>query len=162
MAAPANEMLRELERVLTLAADSGEPAARASLQAELGVGGDELQSMLDELRAHGKAVEVTPGEWRGPLAEDGAAEPQPVTVSAPEPENQDELSDEQVRAWFARQDREPMAAPMPAVDMVSGATVRLTPAVADALDPEALGKLVKAGIDEAKAVGLPFILEVAT
>jgi hypothetical protein len=160
VSAPAGEDLRELERELTVAAEQGETREFGRLREEFGVGTQELQAMLDALREHGKAVEEAPGEWRGPTLDevDSAPVESPrVMVSADVPEDEGGMVPADGRiierhghgglpaAMFAGQQADP--------------NVRLTMAIAEALEAEALGQLVKAAI-----AGLPehesFILEI--
>lgn len=149
MSAPASEDLRELERLLVVAAETGEPREFASLREELAIGHDDMQKALDTLREHGKAQEVAPGMWSGPEAGAVSVPPAPVVVSAPEPEPLADLDE-----GYAD------AATREAMRFDVAPTVRLTVAIANALDPDALGKLVKAGIEEASAAGETFTLEV--
>ena len=141
MSAPASEDLRELERLLDIGREVGAAVSIASLREDLGVGHDDLQTMLDVLREHGKAVEESPGAWIGG---DGAPPaPAPVEVTLPQgydPEH-GEIRD-------ARELDEP-----PAI-----ASVRLTRGMVAALEPDALGKLIQAGIADAAGA---FILEIS-
>lgn len=155
MSAPAGEVVRELERDLLVASESGETRTFAELQDTYGLGHEDLAAALDTLREHGKAVEAAPGEWRGPMADElgsgppaGAGESAdgagPVVVSVGEGEPEDERPPAR---WLSES-----AQVQP--------TVRLTMAIADALEPQSLGALVKAGIEEARGDGVPFWLEV--
>lgn len=162
MAEPASEDLRELERLLVIAADSGETRSVAGLQEELGMGRSDLMGALDVLREHGKAITVAPDEWSGPGVEDmppESADAGPVRVSV----SDDEDGGERAVEYFRRQDGQ--LEPLPDGEArrwhtigAAGPTVRLTRAIADALDPEAIGKIVKAGLESAD--GDRFILEV--
>jgi hypothetical protein len=145
MAAPASEDLRELERVLTAAAERGESCSVGGLREEMDVGTAELSAMLDTLREHGKAVEEAPGEWRGPLMDEidaaaPAAEPLRVVVNAdvPEAREVEEIPIPRGRTEWTTMGYEQGSQP----------TVRLTRAIAEALDADALGKLVKAGLED--------------
>lgn len=150
MAAPADEQLRELSRLLVIASETGDARSFPSLQEELGVGHDDLAGMLDRLREHGQAIEAAPGEWRGPMADELPREQEPEA----EPESP------RVRVDAPADDLPEPGRGFLSEAVTFGATVRLTPGVAAALDAPALGAIVKAGIDEAKEAGVPFILEV--
>lgn len=145
MSAPASEMVREIARELEVAGEQGQTMSVAALRDHFELGHDDLLEALDALREHGQAVEAAPGEWRGPMA-DELPQPEPPRVRV-------SVADEEPP------EREPL--PRGTLLSSSGATVRLTPGVADALNAEALGAIVKAGIEEAKALGEPFVLEVS-
>jgi hypothetical protein len=154
MAAPASEDLRELERLLTVAAETDDRVTVAQVREEFEVGHNDAMGMLNTLREHGKAVEVAPGEWQGPSLDelDGAQQgPGPVVVRTPDPPDQLE-EDEQAA---------PREAPQWGTAFAGGSepTVRLTMAIAEALDAEAIGKLVKAAIEGVED-GEVFVLEV--
>lgn len=156
MAAPATEEVRELERLLVIASDLGEARSFASLREELGIGHEDLEAALGVLREHGKAQELTPGEWSGPdgdaLEPEHVAEADRVVVSVPESDSE---SDTRAPADAASQ-----SPPGPGV-LSWEPTVRLTMAIAQSLDAQALGALVKAGIDDAATrFGEVFVLEV--
>lgn len=160
MSAPANEDIRELERLLVVAADLGEARSEASLREELGLGAHDLQSVLGLLREHGKAFEETPGEWRGPLMDEGANAPVVVSVSdAVDPDASPAAMHAAALEAMAHRGPDMTALPF-APALSAGATVQLTPGVAAALSAEALGAVVKAGIDEAIAAGMPFVLRI--
>jgi biotin operon repressor len=154
MSEPANEETRELGRTLLIAAESGQTRHLAELREEMGVSTAELSQMLDTLREHGQAVEVAPGEWRGPLADEveaAAAPLEPVRVSVPanaEDNGEGRLSPPETFD------------PLRSGVQVFAPTVRLTMAIANALEPEALGALVKAGISESEERNETFVLEV--
>lgn len=160
MSAPAGEDLRELERLLTVAADEGVSAAEAYLQDELGVGRTDLMRMLDTLREHGKAVEVAPGEWGqgdGPAAaEEAAVAPVVVqTAEVDEPEAGVALDDPRLTSFEGAQ--EYIAEHLQSARAASH--VRLSRGMVAALEPDALGKLIQAGIDDV-GDGLVFRFEV--
>lgn len=150
MAAPASEDLREAARLLQIAGETGEPVSFATLQGELGVGHDDLSSILATLAEHGKAEEVAPGEWSAP---DTATLPAPaddgrVRVRVSESDEPDEpgAGAEADEFAFGR--------------VLSQPSVRLTMAIAAALDAAALGQIVKAGIEDAASRDEPFTMEV--
>lgn len=154
MAAPATEELRELARELTIAAEQGETRRFDELREQLGMGHEDLEQALGTLREHGQAVEASPGEWRGPLMDEleggrpaGADDDERVRVSVPD-------------ASEAGEEEEPAQAGGAALDFLApgDATVRLNRAIADALDDESLGKIVKAGL--AGSGDEVFVLEV--
>lgn len=158
MSAPAGETLRELERELLIASEQGETRAFGDLQGQLGVGHGQLEEALDTLREHGKAVEAAPGEWRGPMADELGEGP--VNGSQPEAEEprvEVHVGGEDEPGAISAVDGSRVEFYPPPADQP---TVRLTFAIADALEPASLGALVKAGISEAKEHGEPFWLEV--
>lgn len=150
MAEPAHEMSRELVNLLTRAADSGGPVSLAAMQEELGVGHDDLSVMLDQLREQGIAAEVAPGEWSqavgtpAPAAERAQAESPDGRVTVTVPDASDGEPEIGSGVTFS-----------PYVDP----DVRLTRAIAEKLSDEALGQLVKAGLEDAGTDG-PFLLEI--
>lgn len=151
MSAPATDDLRELARLLVVAAETGEPREFASLQEELALGHDDMAVALDSLREHGQAQELAPGMWSGPDGESRLPNPAPrLTVAAPTPED----DDDEDAAEFGELPRGSTSL------LEAGATVRLTVGVAAALDAPALGAIVQAGISEAHEQGLPFVLVV--
>lgn len=156
MSAPATSDMREIERLLMVAAETGQNLTVTALMGEVpGVDVAGITATLQALREVGKAFEDAPGEWRGPYEDEIAAvaagEPEPIVVSVPAPETPDEGPPD----WFGQSDnrRRPQVS--------AGPTVKLTPAIAAALSAESLGAVVKAGIDEADKAGIPFILEVS-
>lgn len=159
MSAPADEMVRELERVLAEAGELGQARTVTELREEVGVGHDDLTAALDVLREHGKAQEVAPGEWSGPDGgEEMPGEPEPLRVSVPD--------DGAAAAWEALRrldgaNTHEVAEPGPAHAgfALGGANVRLTRAIADELDAAALGQIVKAGL-KGVAAKAEFVLEV--
>lgn len=156
VSAPASEDLRELERLLLVASESGESREFGTLREELAMGHDDLTEALSTLREHGKAHEEAPGYWTGGSDE---ASTGPVVVSVPDPV--DEADDLRSAAALERFDRGRGGGAFTSESAaVAGATIRLTVAVANALDAESLGKLVKAGIAEAVEQEQPFTMEV--
>lgn len=151
MASPASEDLRELARLLEIAADTGDRVTLAQVREEFGVGHEDALALLGELRANGKAIEVAPGEWEAPSGIEGVT--MPVDESVAEP----------ARVVVSTPDLEPPPARGAQGVFVGGPavpTVRLTMAVAEALNAEALGQVVKAalgGLEDGEA----FYLEVA-
>lgn len=136
MAAPATEDLRELERLLLIAADGGSELTVSAVQEAFSASHEAAAEMLGTLREHGKAIEVVPGGWRGPLASEGTslepAEPQRVQVTAA-PADDPELSAEPPQGYWG-----------------VGPTVRITRAIAENMTDVSLGQLVQAGL---KSVG---------
>lgn len=137
MAAPATEDLRELERLLLIAADGGSELTVSAVQEAFGASHEEAAGMLGTLREHGKAIEVVPGGWRGPLVSEtpaDLAEPARVQVAAPAPAAEDpDLPAEASQGYWG-----------------VGPTVRITRAIAENMTDVALGQLVQAGL---KSVG---------
>lgn len=151
MAGAATEDLRELARLLLIASEQGETCTTAALQDELGAGHDDLMGMLNTLREHGQAVEAAPGEWRGPMADevDRVAAAEAPRVGVHIDDGDAEQSPAATGSAFA------VRGPM-----VNGeATVRITRAIADALEDGALGALVKAGLAGVED-GELFVMEV--
>lgn len=149
MSAPASEDLRELERMLVIAGETGEPRPFAELREELAFGHEAMVDALDVLRQHGKAEEVAPGLWSSMEgAPPAPAAKGPVLVSVSEPERQ--TMADVLDGSDAEVSRGPLAY----------GEVRLTMGIASSLSAEVLGQLVKSGIDEAAAAGGGFVLEV--
>jgi hypothetical protein len=131
--------------------DAGDFRSRAQLQQACGVGAGDLGAILDSLRAEGVASELAPDEWA--LADSPAAGGEAAAV----PEVEEEEPGRPGGQW------EPPELPgRPRVPRVEGeeSRVTLTQGVAGALDEQALGALVKAGIDEAKEASATFVFEV--
>lgn len=145
---PVHEMAREVAMALVNAREQGETVPEAKLREDFGLGHDDLRGILEQLAGRGMAQEVTPGDWESidtreeePVEADSGR----VRVNVPEPGDEPEAQEE-----------EPFA---PEPFLMSQPTVRLTVAIADALDAEALGKLVKAGIEDS-ADDEVFVLEI--
>jgi hypothetical protein len=158
MSAPATETLREIERDLRLATEDTERGMVTfpELREKHGLGHDDLEAALDILRTHGKAVEDAPGEWRGPFEDEKRQEVAPaprVQVSA-DPEIPD---DDDAHAAVAEAMRGSARVPLFRTEG-SQPNVRINVAIANALDAESLGNLVKAGIADLE--GDVFTLEV--
>lgn len=129
--APVHEMSRECANLLVVAAEQGEPISEGRLREELGVGHDDLRGMLAQLSDRGMASEVAPGSWTAGVAE-AESMPEPVVVSVAE-----------------RAEASPRLADAPdalQAGVMVDATVRITRGIAHALDAEALGKLLLAGL----------------
>lgn len=144
--APVHEMSRECANLLVVAAEQGEPISEGRLREELGVGHDDLRGMLAQLSDRGMASEVAPGSWTAGVAE-AESMPEPVVVSVAE---RAEASPRLADAPDARQGRgerqgRDIEQWLQAGVMVD-ATVRITRGIAHALDAEALGKLLLAGL----------------
>lgn len=158
---PAGPDLRELERLLVVAAETGETMTRARVQDEFQVGAGDADGMLSALREHGKAVEVAPGEWRGPTQDEldrAPAEPERVVVDVPD-ENGDGAGTDDVMAQLQAGGRGGGWTGARVAQVLGEPTVRLTRGIAEALDAEAVGKLVKAALDGLEE-GEIFVLEV--
>lgn len=156
MSAPATEDLRELSRLLIVASEAGDVVTTAVLQDELGVGRTDLMRMLDTLREHGGATEVAPDEWSAGAGEEAQAEADaPVRVATAEVADEvDELAPtghtmlDAGSGQFYQQ-----------IGPVLTSHVRLSRGMVAALEPDALGKLIQAGIDDV-GDGLVFRFEV--
>lgn len=152
MSAPATEELREIENMLVAASEQGETLMTAAVAEQLGLDGDEAHEALVTLSQHGKAEQVAPGEWTQPDPAERRAEAKAeaagrVRVALGEEAHDLEPGETHERALLSEA---PALAP----------TVRLTMAIAKAMTAEALGGLVKAGIDDADTRGETFTLEV--
>lgn len=136
----------ELRRIT----DRGELASRSELQAAVGVGAGDLQAALDVLRDAGEASEVEPDGFRLGLEDDD--EPPARVAGAPgvTVEEFEEQPPRRVTAVQVGGYREEYGGP---------AQVTMPRAVAAVLDAQALGALVKAGIDTTDA-GETFVFEV--
>lgn len=150
---------------LQRASDIGEQRSRAQLQEECGLGSGDLEAVLEELRGSGEATEVAPDAFEamseevrearaaaradeGAGAEEGEHEqPPPFTREAELPS----LAEAERAA--GRGAPSTGGAPPPAEKRVE-----LPAGVAAALDVESLGRIVTAGVEEAKAVGARFVL----
>lgn len=135
---------------LQRASDVGETRTRAALQNEVGIGAGDLQGVLDELRQRGELTETAPGEYETlteELRAERAAARAPASAAEEEPPPR-------ARAAAAR-----LAAPPSADDEM--VEVALSRGVAGALDEAALGKLIKAGLDESAEKQTGFRFEVA-
>lgn len=141
----AVQMVREeLER----AGDTSERArTRAQLQAACGVGAGDLEASLDELRVAGLITEVAPGEyeWLSEELREERAGARGEAPAAPEPESR-----ERVTAIGSGNSR---------VEFARDAHVSMPRGVVAVLDGQALGALVKAGIENV-ADGETFVFEV--
>lgn len=163
-AAPA---ARDVEALLTAATEQNETWTIERLMDELGTSESDVAEALDQLRSVGKAMEDTPGEWRGPYEYERRSEvgePGPVTVTVSEDDGEpgetfvrdtftgrpgtrlEEHAGEYGAVWEGVVESQPVSA-------------RLTRGMATALGAEALGALVQAGIEETPE-GQPFTLEV--
>jgi hypothetical protein len=139
--------LGEVRTILARVGDENSTATIETLREEVGIGHDDLSEVLQALRERGQAVEDSPGEWRRPF--DGELD------GAPDGER--EMTEDDASEGPAPKRRDRAA---PAVAAGDGEVV-LTMAVAGALDAETIGKLVEAGIGEAKADGRAFVLRVS-
>lgn len=156
--------------MLDRARGAGEMVSFEELRTETGVGHDDMTDVLNVLRERGDAIEGAPGEWRRPFDDEledlqassasaGEGEEEPVVGAASERSSEDDLSEFEGRL----RERRGRAVLGEAVSarLTDDGEVRLTVGVAVALGPEALGKLVEAGIAEAKAAERPFVLRVS-
>lgn len=141
------DMVRdELRRI----SDTGALASRAQLREAVGLGAGDLEAALGELREAGEATEVEPDGYR--------------LVSGPE-----ELDTDEARAARAEEAEEAPArgdvvmrrtGPHTLEHDAADVTVTLTMKIAKAVGEQGLGNLVVAGIEEAEALGVPFVLEI--
>jgi len=143
----------EVKNKLVVAGEQGEMLSFDALRSEVGIGHEDLTDVLDALREAGDAVEGAPGEWRAPYEDEREAR----SAGAPASEA-DEDADDAEPPPARRARRRPHDSDVVMNGEPGG--VVLTMAVASALDAETIGKLVEAGIAEAKQNGQPFILRV--
>jgi biotin operon repressor len=139
------EVRDELRRI----SDRGELASRQMLREAVGIGARDLEEALTELREAGEATEAEPDGYR--LIAGGEEPPadEEEPEEEPEPEQRETTLGRAVRAVEQRRAGEVKR-------------VTLTLAVAQAVGKEGLGNLVLAGIEEADAAGVGFVLEVTT
>lgn len=141
----------ELRRI----ADHGELASRSQLQEAVGIGAGDLELALGELRERGEASEVEPDRFGVPVSEEERdVEGDGEGHVLPSPEQQREMLPDPLSAPGAKE-RGPGAWRIAS----HGAQVSMPRAVAGVLDAEALGKLLKAGIETA-AADVTFVFEV--
>jgi hypothetical protein len=153
---------------LARATDTGEQRSRAQLQQACGLGAGDLDAVLDALRTAGEATEEAPDAWAA-LSEDvraaraaAAAAPAEPEADADVDEGEDlpgaglpSLAEAERAAGRGAPSRGGMLA-------MAEKKVELPWEVANALDEAGLGKMVKAGLDAAKADGARFVLVVTT
>lgn len=135
----------ELRRI----ADRGELASRSQLQEAVGIGAGDLELALGELRERGEASEVEPDRFGVPVSEEERGVEGDVL-----PEEQREMLPDPLSAPGPKE-----RGPEPWRIASHGAQVSMPRAVAGVLDAEALGKLLKAGIETA-AADVTFVFEV--
>lgn len=141
MSADRQWALDQVRTQLVAAELTHDTVSLETLREEVGIGHEDLMAALDQLREKGEAHEVTPGDWTGGTEEaaaERAGEPPPPPPATPGTEN--------------------VGRRAPAAE--GAGEVVLTMAVASALDAETIGKLVEAGIAEAKAGDRAFVLRV--
>jgi hypothetical protein len=145
------ELVRdELERIT----DTGELASRARLREAVGLGAGDLERALGVLRDRGQASEVEPDGYRL-VRDEHDLVPGPGQPVVPEP-----------GVSLAEAEAAKPAGPMTAFqagdyreEYERSATVTMPRAMVDAIDADALGKILKAGIDAAPD-GEAFVFEV--
>lgn len=131
---------------LRRAGDIGEGRSRAQLREAVGIGAGDLDRVLDELSANGDVTEAEPDRWE-PAGD--RWEPEPAAAG---------------EAELPGRPREEAEAPAAAPDVdepfggggAEDKRVELSAGVAGMLDEATLGKIVKAGIDEAAGAGVAF------
>lgn len=142
----------ELRRI----SDRGELASRAVLREMVGLGAADLEQALDALREQGRASEVEPDGFRA------GVEPEPelpdVSGGSHSAADAEELRERAAR-WTPPPLKPGEADEPRMLTYAPVAQVTMPRAVAAVLDAEALGQLLKAGID-ASAQDAPFIFEV--
>lgn len=174
MAGTAEDWQVQLVRdELVRAGDIGEQRSRADLQAAVGIGGGDLEAALDALRSEGAITEEAPDRWASVPA--GVREARAAAVAADEePEAEPAPAAGHVRVMgdaggleelsLAEAERRAgRGAPSAGGRVpVESKRIELPFGVADALDEAALGKIVKAGLAEAQAVGASLVIVVTT
>lgn len=164
--------LDDVKNRLIVASEAGEMLSVAALRDEIGIGHDDLTSVLDALRESGDAVEGAPNEWRAPY--DDERDAAPATESAAEQGDEDDEAAAAARRALDRRDRPARERAAPTAREAIGALaedspftggvtkggVVLTQKVAGALSSETIGELVKAGISEAEEDQRAFVLRV--
>jgi biotin operon repressor len=144
---------------LVAAAQINDTISVDRLREEVGIGHADLSATLDLLREEGAAVEEAPGEWTARQAERSRVDDD---VDARAQELLDRFDGKTPGEMSPAELEEPArAAPARGVRVRPDAgEVVLTMAVASALDAETIGKLVEAGIAEAKEAHREFVLRV--
>ena len=156
--------LEEVSNVLRRLREQGEGVVTAErIRGEVGIGHEDLTDVLAELRERGEISEEAPGEWAVAGEDDGEVGVSLSDAEANARAAMDRMDGKDRRRPAASGDSAtPPFAGVPRSGTVAGATTRLTVGVADALDAETLGSLVKAGIEEAKQAGVAYSLLVDT
>lgn len=156
---------------LRRATDTGDSRSRQQLREACGVGAGDLDAIMGELQAEGVAseqapdelvlVEATPDDGQ-PLAPAGAEadeliddEPEAEPEPEPEPEPPEPSPWAGESALFPREE-------LRAAVMVERprSTITMSHDVANALEVDTLGRMVAAGIAEAREKGVGFVFEV--
>lgn len=145
--------MEDVKHKLVVAGEQGEMLPFDALRSEVGIGHEDLTDVLDALREAGDAVEGAPGEWRPPYDDEREARSASAPASEAEEEGAGDGPPPARRARRRQHDSDAVLNGEP------GGVV-LTMAVASALDAETIGKLVEAGIAEAKQNDQPFVLRV--
>lgn len=137
----------ELRRI----SDTGDLASRALLRERVGIGAGDLERCLTMLRDAGDASEVEPDGYR--FTERGEADvpyvPEPGVSLAEAERAAAPAPRERVAAIGSGSSR---------VEFGHDATVTMPRAMVDAMDPQVLGGILKAGIESAE--GDTFVFEV--
>lgn len=137
--------------VLRRARDVGETRSRSQLQDEVGIGAGDLEAALDALRTAGEVRNPTPDEFEATGGVEGSDEPAPARSN--------ESDAEAVREGAfgepaPREDGPLLPGFASELDAAARRLARapedretvLSRAMVESLDPEALGKLVLAGV----------------
>lgn len=140
--------------------DTGEGRSRQQLQEVAGVGAGDLETILADLRLTGTITEQAPDEIVMVDSEEAPDDDDSEDGVAPEPG----VSLAEAERGAARRTRETRAIGAIGkgpnrVEFVREATVTMPRAMVDALEADALGKLLKAGIGAADAAQA-FVFEV--
>lgn len=140
---------------LARASDIGEARSRTQLREACGIGSGDLEAILAELREEGVATEEAPDEYVLAREETPASPEVEAEAAAPEPEPS---ADERRRRRGGREaDGSRVTAIGPEGRVEFGyANVTMPKGVLAVLDDEAVGKLVKAGVENAGDEGFVF------
>lgn len=144
-----------IETELEQARDISQTRSLAELREATGAGHDDLMEALAELQDDGRVSEVAPGEYM--RADTGVIEHVDVPP-ARRNGHADDVEEPGISLAEAERGRPAQPGRYPARGGERKTT--LTRGVAAALDEESLGRLVKAGMDEAAAAGAIFVFEV--
>lgn len=161
------EAFEQVRLKLVERTEQGEPITEAELREELGIGHDDLTGVLTVLRERGDATNVAPAEWRAPYESEReeAAADDAATAALDHFDGKNGPAEEEDGAPASSRGEEPIErTPPPARDgrviVAEAGNVTLTAKVLAAMDAETIGKLVKAGVEEASDASLPFIFRV--
>lgn len=146
--------LDEVRTALQRARDEGRGMSRSELQQECGIGTNDLEETLDTLRERGEARQQDPDTFEAVLAEDRSSAARPAHEDAEEPvaeePDEPELPPVRDRLAAARRERAQLAAEQRRGEELDAPRreVKLSHAMVESLQADALGELVKAGLED--------------